>query len=118
VTHSPNPFVWPTRFHVGHTPETPPNPSTFARAWLLAAALLVASGGLAPRRYLVALCNFYGSVTFLIAPIFYYLVEAAKDDEAEAAYLTTWGLKFMYLVGSIAFAVGAACGVVEVMQDS
>jgi hypothetical protein len=65
-----------------------------------------------------ALCNFCGSVTFLAAPCFYYAVEAAKDDEVQAAVLTTWGLKFMYLVGSIAFAIGAACGVLEVLQDT
>jgi hypothetical protein len=67
--------------------------------------------------FLVSVLNFWGGVGFLVAPCFYYTSDASDIRPDVDLELTRWGLKFMYLFASVLFAVAAACGIAEVLQD-
>ena len=67
--------------------------------------------------YGVAVNNFWGGIGFMVAPIFYYTGDDTAIQPDLDHELTRWGLKFVYLFASVLFAIAAACGIAEVLQD-
>ena len=68
--------------------------------------------------YGVAALNLCGSVLFLVASCFYFAQVPPWDEPRKWEwYASEWGVRFPFLLGSIAFTVGAVLGMKEALSD-